>query len=134
MPRYELSKDSKYYLPKETYQMVQHYCRQYRTWEDELSTEPDTSRAITYDVPRVQTSGDGDPTSETAMGRAEIAKKKKMVDDTIHEVAPEIEEFLKRGVCYGDPEWILEQDGMPCGKDLYYDRKRKFYWTMAKKL
>lgn len=31
MPRYELSKDSKYYLPKETYQMVQHYCRQYRT-------------------------------------------------------------------------------------------------------
>lgn len=134
MPRYELSKDSKYYLPKETYLTVRHYCRQYPSWEAVLSTDPDTSRAITYDVPRVQTSGDSDPASEIAIKRAEIARKKKLVDDAVREAAPEIERFLKLGVCYGMSEWDLEGMGMPCGKDLYYDRMRKFYWILANRI
>lgn len=134
MPKYELSKNNKYYLPKEDYLTALHFCLRYPTWEAVLSTEPDTSKAISYDGERVQTSGGGDPAAEMAMQRVEYARKKKLVDDTIHEVAPEIEKYLKLGVCYGMTEWQLEDMGMPCGHTMYYDRRRKFYWTLAQKI
>lgn len=134
MPNYELSKNSKYYIQKEDYLNALHFCLRYPTWVAVLSTDPDTSKAIAYDQERVQTSGDSDPAAEIAIKRAEIAKKKQLVDDIIHEVAPEFEKYLRLGVCYGMPEWQLESMGMPCGKDLYYERRRKFYWMLSNKI
>lgn len=132
--RGELSKRSKYYLPKEDYLTVKHFCLRYPLWVAELSVPPDTSRAITYDGVRVQTTGDSDPCAEVAMRRAEYARKKELVDRTIMETAPEIAHYLMLGVCYGVNEKDLEAEGMPCMRDMYYDRRRKFYWAMAHKI
>lgn len=134
MPRNELSVNSKYYLPKEDYLTALHFCLRYPTWEAVLSTEPDTSKAIAYDGLKVQTSGGGDPAAEIAMERAEYGRKKQLVDDTIHEAAPEIEKYLKLGVCYGMTEWQLESMGMPCGHNVYYNLRRKFYWMLARRI
>jgi len=46
MPRNELSKKSKYYLPKEEYLTVKHFCLQYPAWEAELDALPDAARAL----------------------------------------------------------------------------------------
>lgn len=132
--RGELSRKSKYYLPKEDYLTVKHYCLRYPLWVAELSVAPDMSRAITYDGVRVQTTGDGDPCADLAMRRAEYARKKELVEQTVMEAAPEIADYLLLGVCYGMEEKDLEARGMPCMRDMYYDRRRKFYWLMAHKI
>ena len=100
----------------------------------ELRTEPDTSKAITYDGEKVQTSGEYDACSETAMRRYTLEKKKKLVEDTAREVAPEIYDYLILGVAYGWTFWQLQAKGMPCEKDTYYNRRRKFYHLLAKKI
>ena len=111
-----------------------HFSLQYPNWVQELRTEPDTSKAITYDEERVQTSGGYDACSETAMRRYALAKKKQLVEDTVREVAPEIYEYLLLGVAYGWTFWQLKQQGIQCEKTMYYERRRKFYYILAQKI
>lgn len=129
-----LSEKNEFYLPKEEFLTVLHFALQYPNWVQELRTEPDTSKAITYDEERVQTSGGYDTCSETAMRRYMLEKKKKLVEDTAREVAPEIYDYLILGVAYGWTFWQLQAKGMPCEKDTYYNRRRKFYHLLAKKI
>lgn len=129
-----LSEKNEFYLPKEEFLTVLHFAQQYPNWERELRTEPDTSKAITYDEERVQTSGGYDACSEAAMRRYALAKKKQLVEDTVREVAPEIYEYLLLGVAYGVPFWELQEKGIPCEKTMYYERRKKFYYLLAKKI
>lgn len=129
-----LSKQNKYYIPKETFLMVIHYCKQYPMWEQELGTTLDQGKAIRYDGDRVQTSNQYDPTAEPAIKRAEIARKKDAVDGVAQSVAGAMYKWLLLGVCYDMPYYVLRQKGMPCGKNMYYDKRRQFYYEMSQKI
>ena len=125
------TRKSKYYVPKETFLTVLHYCRQYPLWVAELSVDPSTVRAIRYDMDRVQASGGSDPTLEAAVRRTAIERKKAEVDAAAKEVADGMSDWLIEGVCYGKTYYQLKQKGIPCGKNLYYKWRRRFYYRMA---
>lgn len=129
-----LSKNNKYYLPKETFLTVIHYCKQYPEWEAELNACTDTVKAVAYDKDRVQTSLDSDATADLAIRRATISRKKDMVDKTAEEVGGMMYKWLILGVCFDTPYYQLKQRGIPCGKDMYYNLRRKFYYEIAKKV
>lgn len=129
-----LSPKNKYYVPKETFLMVVHYCKQYPGWEAELSAMSDTSKGIAYDQDRVQASVSSDPTFELAVRREEISKKKDMIDKTAKEVAGNLWKWMILGACYDHPYYHLRHCGIPCGKDVYYALRRKFYFEMSKKI
>lgn len=82
----------------------------------------------------MQTSGDYDATAETAMRRKLLADKKKLVEETSMSAGREIYLFLQKGVTGGFTFWQLKQQGMPCEKDMYYNRRRKFYYLLTKKI
>jgi hypothetical protein len=135
MSQYRIpAESSKYYVEKELYLTTVHFCRQYPSWLAELSIQPDTSKAITYDKERVQTSVSGDTTAEIAIRRAELSRKVKLVDDTASFIAGTMDKWLILGVCYGIPFYQLLERGIPCGKDLYYNMRRKFYHEMAQRI
>lgn len=113
---------------------VIHFARQYPTWVKELGTIPDTSKAIAYDGEKVQSSGGYDSTAETAMRRAMLDKKRKLIEDTVREAGAEIYAYLLLGVTGCATFMELRQQGMPCERDMYYDRRRKFYWLLAQKI
>ncbi len=126
------TKNSKYYVPKEVYLTVIHFCRQYPLWLAELETEPDASKAITYDKERVQTSNQYDATSEIAMHRQMIAQKKEIIDRISFEVAGDMAQWLRLGVCYGLTFTDLESRGIPCVDKTYYRMRKRFYYEMSK--
>ena len=129
-----LSQKNTYFLPREEYLTALHFALRYPLWCEELRTDPDTSRAIRYDGDRVQTSGGSDMTAETAMRRKIIADKKKLVEETAMAAGKEIYPFLLKGVTGGFTFWQLKQQGLPCEKDMYYDRRHKFYYLLAQKI
>ena len=129
-----LSIKNQYYIPKEEFLTVLHYCRQYPLWVAELKADPDSSRAITYDKDRVQTSNVFDPTEAIGMRRAEIAAKKRGLEEVAREVGGALYDWIILGVCYGMTYYQLQERGIPCGKDMYYDRRRKFYYEIARRL
>lgn len=134
MNRPLIDENNPYFLPKEEYLTALHYALQYKEWCKELSAAPDTSKTIAYDGEKVQTSGGYDSTAEVAIRRQMIAKKKRLVEDTIREAGGEIYPYLLRGVCGGQPFWELRQQGMPCEKDYYYKRRQKFYYLLSRKI
>lgn len=123
---------SKYYVPKEVYLTVIHFCRQYPLWVAELETEPDASKAIVYDKERVQTSNQFDATSEIAMHRHMIAEKKAVIDRISADVAGDLAQWLRLGVCYGLTFPDLEARGIPCAVNTYYRMRKRFYYEVAK--
>ena len=135
MSQYRTPRPSnKYYIPREEYLTVLHYCRQYPQWEAELKVDPDSGSGVDTEKEHVQTSNQFDPTSSLAIRRAMIAKKKRTVDEIIHNVAMGMDEWITLGVCYGMTYYQLDQRGIPCGAKLYYKIRQRFYFEMAKKI
>ena len=127
-------KTSKYYVHEEVYKTIVHFCRQYPLWVSELAVEPDASKAVDYRKERVQSSNQYDPTSEIAMRRQQIAKKKELVDTTAREIAGPLDKWIVLGVGNGLTFYQLKERGTPCGKDVYYELRQKFYHQMSKKI
>lgn len=125
---------SKYYVPKEEYLTVVHFCRQYPLWVAELGIEPDTSKGVSYDKERVQSSNQYDPTSELAMRRERLSRKKQLVDDTARAVADAMGKWLVIGVTQGLTYYQLRLKGMPCGKNMYSSLRQRFYFELSKKI
>lgn len=133
MPRKELSKKNKYWLPAEEYATVYHYAKQYPLWEAELRAIGGVS-GVSYEGEAVQTSNESDPTQTHGIRRAEISAKMDAVRGAVDEAAPEIAEFLLLGVAHGLTFYQLQERGIPCGRKYYYERRRRFYWILARKM
>ena len=131
-----LSESNQYYLPKHTYLACIHYALQYRDWKAMLDADRDTRGAIRYDKDKIQVTNDYDSTSETAMRMVEIENKCKMIEDCIGLACDGsgIERWLRLGVCYGFTIYQLLDDKMPCGKNMYYQIRQRFYYELSKKI
>jgi hypothetical protein len=125
-------KDSKYFVEKETFLTVLHYCRQYPLWLAELDAVGTPIRGISYDKDAVQTSPDYDATAELAMRRTAISRKKDVIDKCARRVAGDLSEWLIMGVSHGLTFYQLYERGMPCSRNTYYSIRRKFYYEMSK--
>jgi len=135
MSRYRtLSNKNKYYIPKEDYLTAIHYSRRYPLLLQELSVAADTSKAIRYDKDKVQSCNDMDATSETAIRMTEITEKINLIDNTIHQAANGMDEWLRYGVCYGLTFNQLKSKGMPCERDMYYLMRRHYYFLLSKRI
>lgn len=128
------SKKSKYYLPKESFLTAVHYCKQYPLWVAEIETIAGTVKGISYDKPRVQASSDYDPTEEAAIRLSDVSKKKDLLDQIAVEIGGNLAEWIVYGVCYDVPYYKLQMKGIPCGKDLYYLLRRRFYYEVSKRI
>lgn len=135
MTQYRIPKEtSKFFVPGEVYLTVVHFCRQYPLWVSELKIDPDSGQAIDYSKEHVQTSSQFDSTSELAMRRVMISQKKQLVDSVAREVAGNMNEWLVMGVGNGLTFFQLRDRGMPCGKDMYYNMRQKFYYELSKRI
>jgi hypothetical protein len=101
-----------------------------------LTADRDTRGAIRYDKDKIQVTNDYDSTSETAMRMVEIENKCKMIEDCIGLACDGsgIERWLRLGVCYGFTIYQLLDDKMPCGKNMYYQIRQRFYYELSKKI
>ena len=126
----------KFYLPKQTYLTCVHYALQYRDWKSMLKAERDTRGAIRYDKDRVQTSGDYDSTSATAIKMVEIEGKVNRIDSVIAAVVPGevMQNYLRMSVCYGFTFYQLQDKGIPCGKNTFSRLRQKFYYRLSEKI
>ena len=136
MAQYRIPAESnKYFLPKHTYLACVHYALQYRDWRAYLDAERDTRGAIRYDKDRVQTSGDYDSTSATAIRMIEIQAKVDMINGIIDDICEDgMRKYLLLSVCYGFTKYQLQNQGMPCGKNYMSKLRQRFYWELSKKI
>ena len=128
------NKKSKYYIEPPFYRMAVSWCLCYWSWKDMLSAKTDSSKAIRYDLDKVQSSNTSDPTSDIGIQRAELQSRIDLLESTIRKIAPEIEKYMLEGVTIGLNFYQLENKGMPCSANYYYAKRQQIYYEISKAL
>ena len=129
----ELSKRNKYYISKDRYLELKHFCLQYKEWRDEYNAIDNyPSRNIEILSNYAGISKDSF-VEKQAIKAAELSKRMKLVKD----VAKATDEYLGDYIFKAVTEdlsftYLSTKLSIPCGRDMYYDRYRRFFWLMDK--
>ena len=126
----------KYKLTKEQYQSAKYYAQRYMEWLTRYNQLKDSAVAIVPDDMPHGKGGTSDPTQRLATERAELKTKIQKIEDAARQADEQIGHYLllmaiTPGMTYDD---LVAMHKIPCGKDMFYDRRRKFYWLLAQKI
>ncbi len=128
--RSEISSKNQYWIPKYRYLELKNFCLQYGDWQTAL-------KEISFIKAQFakETSGPiSDPTNNLAAKRMKYEQNIKLIEETAYLADPEIAKWIIKGVTenYSYDYLHLKMD-LPAGRDLYYDRYRKFFFLLDKK-
>ena len=108
------------YISKHRYYELKYFCYQYHEWEKQKSEI------------KIFPGGNfrekvADPTGDVAVKLAGLDYKIEIVDQCLEEVGEGITPWLKKCVVDGKSYNVLVSDGVPCGKEYFYQRYRLFF-------
>lgn len=131
--RTEISKKNRYWISKEKYLELKHFCFQYREWKKEYK---EIAQKLTSDISgeKVSNNNISCPTEECALRLAELDKKMKLIQDTAEETDPIIGKWLFPVVTgVASYEFMKNKVRIPVSRGEFYDKYRKFFWLLSKK-
>lgn len=130
--RPEISEKSKYYIDKHRYYELKHFCLQYKEWKKAYAACND---AVIFGSKFEKTTSSNIPSDITAkygMMKAHYDRRIKLIEkialDTDEFLYPYILKAVTEGLSY---PYLKTQMDIPCGRDMYYDRYRKFFWLLS---
>ena len=127
--RARLSTNNKYYVETHRYYELKHFCLQYNIWKQEYIYLDGLSKCTDED----KIEDHKDPTYDITEKRLLYFEKMKMVEQTAIAADANISSYILKGVTEGRSyNYLKTVLDIPCGKDLYYDRYRRFFWLLDK--
>ena len=130
----ELSSYNRWWLPKYRYLELRYFALQYPDWKqnyEELQYDTGLACRRPDDV-RLNKSKIADRTAEIAIQRKLLSDKMRIVEQAAIEAEPDLYPYILKSVTEGTTFAELKTlHQMPCGKDMFYDRRRKFYWVLS---
>lgn len=128
--RSELSKKNKWWIPKHRYLELYHYCLQYNDWKDKVKFYGNARISG-----NVRTNPEwSDPVGDEAAYREYYLEQIRMVESSAYEADDQIGEYILKAVTEDLSFTVLRMVyNIPCGKDMYYDRYRKFFHILSRK-
>lgn len=130
--RPKISEKNKYYIDKHRYYELKHFCLQYNEWKKSYAACNESiifasrfEKESTSNVP-------SDITAKYAIKRAYYAERIKLVEKAAMEADEFLFPFILKGITEGlSYTYLKTKLEMPCGRDMYYDRYRKFFWLLS---
>ena len=130
--RPEISVKNKYYIDKHRHYELKHFCLQYPMWK-KLYKEAERSciSAARLEL-ESSTNVPSDITMKYAMKKIYYADRIELIE----EAAKKADEYLYKYILKAVTEelsytYLKTQMNIPCGKDMYYNRYRKFFWILS---
>lgn len=127
-----ISEKNKYWIDKHRHYELKHFCLQYPSWKKTYSEFDDESVSLSM-IERVPTSNlPGDPTAKRAMMKSLYSER----IDLVEKIARETDEYLWGYILKAVTEnlsytYLKSRLDIPCGRDMYYDRYRRFFWLLS---
>ena len=127
--RADISKKNKYWISKHRYYELKHWCLQYSEWNDMYLY---FGSIISKNVEGVS-NGISKPVEYLVEQREYYKGQMDLVTSCCILSDPDISTYIFKAVTKGLSFVNLETHGIPCGRDMYYDRYRKFFWILSRK-
>lgn len=123
----------KYKISKFDYGYARWYSLKYNDWLEEYNSLKDSVRSMSYG--EVHGSKVGNPTEELATKRAELRNKMLKVERAAFDAGGDLAEYILMAVINEDVTFEqLECKEMPCSRAWFYDKRRKYYYLLAKEI
>lgn len=129
--RAEISENNKYWISKHRHYELKHFCLQYPEWKKEYLTlgVPTASSAMLEVISSTNTPSD--LTAKYAIRRVYYAERIELIEKVAREADNYLYEYILRAVTEGlSYTYLKSRLKIPCGKDMYYDRYRRFFWLL----
>lgn len=132
--RAELSVKNEYRIEKHRYYELKHFCLQYPSWKRAYNSIS-LIGGTTYDFIGSNSDCDrrSDITSRLAERRLGYNDKIQLIEKIAQESDPYLGDYILKGVTeqisYNQLKMRFE---IPCGRDMYYNRYRRFFWLLDK--
>ena len=130
--RAEISENNKYWISKHRHYELKHFCLQYPEWKKEYLTlgVPSASSAMLEIISSTNTPSD--LTARYAIRRVYYAERIDLIEKIAREADKYLYEYILRAVTEGlSYTYLKSRLKIPCGKDMYYDRYRRFFWLLS---
>ena len=129
--RAELSKKNKYWISKHRHYELKHFCLQYPEWKKACALHTGRTASLITLSASVSNLATSYPTTTNSSLVSNYARQIELVERIAIEADPYLYDYILKGVTEGRSYTYLKAVlGMPCGKDMYYDRYRKFFWLL----
>lgn len=128
-----ISMKNKYYIDKHRHYELKHFCLQYPTWkklhDEALESCISAAKLGRESISNIQS----DITAKYAIKRSYYAEKIKLIEQAAYEADRQLASYIIKAVTEGlSFTYLKTVMNIPCGKDMYYDRYRKFFWLLSK--
>lgn len=128
--RPELSIKNKYYIDKHRHYELKHFCLQYHEWKRAYNSCDGLNASRIDDG--IRSSEPGDPTAKYAMKKAYYLERIQMVERAAMDADQVLCNYILKAVTEElSYTYLKSKLKIPCGKDMYYDRYRRFFWLLS---
>lgn len=128
--RAALSNKNKYWIPKHRYYELKHFCLQYPEWKQLYLTADGLGRD-NDEIVHSKSILPGDPTYKCVETRDLYLDRMDLIRRIAFETDKDLAIYIFKAVTEGLSYQILKSRlEIPCGRDMYYDRYRRFFWLL----
>lgn len=126
-----ISIKNKYHIDKHRHYELKHFCLQYPDWKRAYADFDNPSMPLSA-IERVPTSNlPGDPTAKRALMKARYAEKIDLIEKAAMETDMYLQDYILKAVTENlSYTYLKSRLDIPCSRDMYYDRYRKFFWLL----
>lgn len=127
--RPEISRKNKYWIDKHRHYELKHFCLQYPEWKRAYRRSPGIASSVSE---RLSNSiSHSDPTARHALRRADYKERMMLVERVADETDEILCDYILKAVTEGlSYTHLRTKMNMPCSRDMYYDRYRRFFWLL----
>lgn len=132
--RPELSKKNRYWLSKSRYYELKHFCLQYPIWKKVYLELVDYGVPVSVIKSEIKPTTISDPTAQLAIEKLYYMDRIEMVEEAAYEADKYLYKYILKAVTEGYSYVHLKSRlEIPCSRETYYDRYRKFFWILSQK-
>lgn len=131
--RAEISEKNKYWISKHRHYELKHFCLQYPDWKKAYASYNDSNIPLSA-IDRSPTGNlPGDPTAVRAVMKAYYQERMRLIESVAIAADRYLHEYILKAVTEElSYTYLKTKLNIPCGKDMYYDRYRRFFWLLNK--
>lgn len=127
-----ISEKNKYHIDKHRHYELKHFCLQYPKWKKAYAELNNIGISLSKIERESSTNIPGNPTAKCAIKKAYYRERIRLVED----IAMRADEYLYKYILKAVTEelsytYLKSKLEIPCGRDMYYDRYRKFFWLLS---
>ena len=131
--RAEISERNRYWIDKHRHYELKHFCLQYPIWKKEYASYSNIGPNLSKFEELYSSGMKSDPTANWAVKRTYYKERMKLIED----VAKATDEYLHIYILKAVTEdlsytYLQTKMNIPCSRNTYYDRYRRFFWLLNK--